>query len=347
MWIDEADRTLYHSALGARRQPPRHDRGAVDGPAPSGRRRRPGRRPASAARCRLVERPRLRRRRAHRSGRARRRHHHPGARRRFRRGGHPGCHPRRLQLLGPRHRRSCGSRRSPRTGRGPRHPPGAQRGRVGRHGRDGGWHHMHPKTARHVSRESVPMQGSLPGTPNERAHHRPDRRSDAARGELVALVPTMGALHDGHIQLLKHARPLGDTLVASIFVNPTQFAPGEDFEEYPRTFDADVERCAEAGVDVVFAPSVDTMYPTGLDSTVMVDPGPLGSILEGSCPTRVTSAACSPSWRSSSGWSGQTSPCSARRTISSSCSSGRWRRPCASASTCRAARRFARPTASP
>ena len=118
----------------------------------------------------------------------------------------------------------------------------------------------------------------------------------AAREEgTVALVPTMGALHDGHIQLLKHARPLGDTLVASIFVNPTQFAPGEDFEEYPRTFDADLERCAEAGVDVVFAPAVDTMYPVlnaapqgpaphlaGLDTTVMVDPGPLGSVLEGS-----------------------------------------------------------------
>ena len=104
----------------------------------------------------------------------------------------------------------------------------------------------------------------------------------AARGDgSVAFVPTMGALHDGHIQLLKHARPLGDTLAASIFVNPTQFGPGEDFEEYPRTFDADLERCAEAGVDVVFAPTVETMYPTGLDSTVMVDPGPLGSILEG------------------------------------------------------------------
>ena len=116
----------------------------------------------------------------------------------------------------------------------------------------------------------------------------------AARGDgTVALVPTMGALHDGHIQLLKHARPLGDILVASIFVNPTQFAPGEDFEEYPRSFDADVERCAEAGVDVVFAPSVDTMYPVPnaaqgpapqpgvLDSTVTVDPGTLGSVLEG------------------------------------------------------------------
>ena len=103
-----------------------------------------------------------------------------------------------------------------------------------------------------------------------------------ARGDgPVVLVPTMGALHDGHVQLLKHGRPLGETLVASIFVNPTQFAPGEDFEEYPRTFDADLERCAEAGVDVVFAPTVDTMYPTGLDATVMVDPGPLGSVLEG------------------------------------------------------------------
>jgi pantoate--beta-alanine ligase len=105
---------------------------------------------------------------------------------------------------------------------------------------------------------------------------------DAARGDsTVSFVPTMGALHDGHLQLLKHARPLGETLVASIFVNPTQFAPGEDFEAYPRTFDADLERCAEAGVDVVFAPTVQTMYPSGLVDTVTVDPGPLGSVLEG------------------------------------------------------------------
>ena len=97
----------------------------------------------------------------------------------------------------------------------------------------------------------------------------------------VSLVPTMGALHDGHRQLLQHARPLGDRLVASIFVNPTQFAPGEDFDAYPRTFDADLATCEAAGVDVVFAPEVATMYPAGLDSTVTVDPGPLGSILEG------------------------------------------------------------------
>jgi pantoate--beta-alanine ligase len=97
----------------------------------------------------------------------------------------------------------------------------------------------------------------------------------------IALVPTMGALHDGHVQLMKHARPLGETLVASIFVNPTQFAPGEDFEDYPRTFDADLERCEESGVDVVFAPTVATMFPGGVDAKVTVDPGPLGSILEG------------------------------------------------------------------
>ncbi|WP_293787495.1 pantoate--beta-alanine ligase [uncultured Aeromicrobium sp.] len=104
----------------------------------------------------------------------------------------------------------------------------------------------------------------------------------AALGDgTVALVPTMGALHDGHLQLMKHARPLGRTLVASIFVNPTQFAPGEDLDSYPRTFDEDVERCAEAGVDIVFAPTVDVMYPDGLDAGVSVDPGPLGRILEG------------------------------------------------------------------
>jgi len=100
-------------------------------------------------------------------------------------------------------------------------------------------------------------------------------------GDGIAFVPTMGALHDGHVQLMKHARPLGHSLVASIFVNPTQFAPGEDFDDYPRTFDADLERCAEAGVDVVFAPAVGTMYPEGVGSSVTVDPGPLGSILEG------------------------------------------------------------------
>lgn len=102
-----------------------------------------------------------------------------------------------------------------------------------------------------------------------------------AAGDSVALVPTMGALHDGHVQLMKHARPLADTLITSIFVNPTQFAPGEDFEAYPRTFDADLQRCDEAGVDIVLAPSVETMYPDGPGASVVVDAGPLGQVLEG------------------------------------------------------------------
>lgn len=103
----------------------------------------------------------------------------------------------------------------------------------------------------------------------------------AATSGTVALVPTMGALHEGHLSLMRHVRPLADTVVTSIFVNPTQFAPGEDFDTYPRTFDDDIAQCAEVGVDVVFAPTVDVMYPAGLDGTVRVDPGPLGRILEG------------------------------------------------------------------
>lgn len=102
------------------------------------------------------------------------------------------------------------------------------------------------------------------------------------RGGRVALVPTMGALHEGHETLLRHAVERADTTVASVFVNPTQFAPGEDLDRYPRTLDDDLVRCDKAGVDVVFAPSVDEMYP-GWPSpdTVSVDPGPLGTVLEG------------------------------------------------------------------
>ena len=113
------------------------------------------------------------------------------------------------------------------------------------------------------------------------ARTRADLKAALAGAGTVSFVPTMGALHEGHAQLLKHAGPLGDTLVASIFVNPTQFAPGEDFSSYPRTMDADLERCAEAGVSVVFAPDVDTMYPGGIEGSISVDPGPLGRILEG------------------------------------------------------------------
>ncbi len=98
----------------------------------------------------------------------------------------------------------------------------------------------------------------------------------------MVLVPTMGALHAGHAALLRAAREHAGpgVVVASIFVNPLQFAPGEDLDRYPRTMDADLELCAAAGVDVVFAPAVDEMYPGG-EPLVTVEPGPLGGILEG------------------------------------------------------------------
>lgn len=104
----------------------------------------------------------------------------------------------------------------------------------------------------------------------------------AARGSEVALVPTMGALHEGHASLVRHARELvnSGTVVVSIFVNPLQFAAGEDLDRYPRTLEADLDVCAAAGADVVFAPSVEEVYPGG-SPEVTVDPGPLGSILEG------------------------------------------------------------------
>lgn len=102
-------------------------------------------------------------------------------------------------------------------------------------------------------------------------------------GQPVALVPTMGALHEGHASLLRHARSLVGphaSLVASVFVNPLQFAPGEDLERYPRTLEDDLALCRREGVDLVFAPPVAEVYPGG-SPRVRVDPGPLGHELEG------------------------------------------------------------------
>jgi pantoate--beta-alanine ligase len=99
----------------------------------------------------------------------------------------------------------------------------------------------------------------------------------------VALVPTMGALHAGHAALVATARDAvraEDAVVVSVFVNPLQFAPGEDLDRYPRTFEADLAVCAENGADIVFAPSVEEVYPGG-EPAVTVEPGPLGSVLEG------------------------------------------------------------------
>jgi pantoate--beta-alanine ligase len=96
----------------------------------------------------------------------------------------------------------------------------------------------------------------------------------------VGLVPTMGALHDGHTALLDRARDECDAVVVSVFVNPAQFGPAEDFNRYPRSLESDLARCRRAGVDVVWVPSVDEVYPDGV-AGVTVSPGPLGSELEG------------------------------------------------------------------
>ena len=94
------------------------------------------------------------------------------------------------------------------------------------------------------------------------------------------VVMTMGALHEGHLELLKRARHDCDLVVATIFVNPLQFGPNEDFDRYPRTIDDDLKLCAEAGVDVVYAPAVEEVYPGG-QPIVKVTPGLMGEVLEG------------------------------------------------------------------
>ncbi|MFC4019779.1 pantoate--beta-alanine ligase [Micromonospora sp. GCM10011542] len=102
----------------------------------------------------------------------------------------------------------------------------------------------------------------------------------AALKGTVGVVMTMGALHSGHETLLRAARERADHVLVTIFVNPLQFGPNEDFDRYPRTLDADLEVCRRAGADLVFAPDVTEMYPDG-QPRVRLDPGPLGEELEG------------------------------------------------------------------
>jgi pantoate--beta-alanine ligase len=107
----------------------------------------------------------------------------------------------------------------------------------------------------------------------------PELRAALAGRDDVALVPTMGALHEGHRALLRAARRSSATVVMSLFVNPSQFGPGEDFARYPRDEESDVAIAVAEGADVVFAPGVETVYPDGFATTV--DPGPLADQLEG------------------------------------------------------------------
>jgi pantoate--beta-alanine ligase len=104
-------------------------------------------------------------------------------------------------------------------------------------------------------------------------------RQQRSAGRSVALVPTMGALHQGHMALIAEARRLADSVVVSIFVNPLQFNRTDDFDKYPRPIDADLAMCADAAVDAVYAPTAATMYPPGFQTHV--EPGSLAGPLEG------------------------------------------------------------------
>lgn len=102
----------------------------------------------------------------------------------------------------------------------------------------------------------------------------------AAGAESVGLLPTMGALHAGHLQIARRTRAENDVAVVSVFVNPLQFGPGEDFESYPRQLEQDVRLLVQERVDLVFAPSVEEMYPGGTP-VVSVTSGAAGAVLEG------------------------------------------------------------------
>jgi pantoate--beta-alanine ligase len=107
----------------------------------------------------------------------------------------------------------------------------------------------------------------------------PVRDGLAALPRPLGFVPTMGALHAGHLQLVRTAREQCASVAVSVFVNPTQFGPGEDFERYPRDEEGDREKLAALGVDVLFAPTVDAIYPPGFST--MVDVGEIGTRYEG------------------------------------------------------------------
>jgi len=108
---------------------------------------------------------------------------------------------------------------------------------------------------------------------NEMQSHAIGLRSS---GHLIGLVPTMGCLHEGHLSLIDIAKEKADKVIVSIFVNPTQFGPSEDFDKYPRMLEEDIEKCRERGADIVFNPSLEAMYPQGYSTYVTEESISLG-----------------------------------------------------------------------
>lgn len=133
------------------------------------------------------------------------------------------------------------------------------------------------RAARHARHLPDHRDHGRPVVARTRAELAAARRAASGR---VAVVMTMGALHQGHMVLLRAARAAADHVLVTIFVNPLQFGPDEDLDRYPRTAEADLAVCRDAGADVVFLPTPAEVYPDG-EPRVRVDPGPLGGVLEG------------------------------------------------------------------
>jgi pantoate--beta-alanine ligase len=116
----------------------------------------------------------------------------------------------------------------------------------------------------------------------KRVHHLQDHVAEARqKGLRIGFVPTMGALHEGHLSLVKLSREKTDLTIVSIFVNPKQFNDPEDLKKYPRPVNQDLRMLNECGTDVVFLPEVDDIYPSGLDTKIQFDPGPAALTMEG------------------------------------------------------------------